>query len=187
MLFFLLVGMFVVDADMAMQKKTEVKMLLELANHHATFAVDPILKTEGVIDLIEDQALDRFAIRMNENGGYRREQQLFVPADDSVTTDPLPFTRYYVDFRAWRQDLELRLRYNGTALLQERVVPGTMRPTGGRLQVMVVTEQGEELRLAPKIMVGPSHVVVAFVDERPFLPILPSHSFPVATVEELKH
>ncbi|MDF2682644.1 MAG: hypothetical protein K0R47_3834 [Brevibacillus sp.] len=175
------------DADLVMQKKTEVKMLLELSNHHATFAVDPTLKTEGVIDLVEDEALDLFAVRMNENGGYRLEQQAFVPAAGSVTTDPLPFTRYYVDFRAWRQDLELRLRYNGTALLQERAVPGTIRPTGGRLQVTVVTEQGEELRLAPKIMVGPSHVVVAFVDERPFLPILPSHSFPVVSVEELKH
>lgn len=170
-----------------MQKKTEVKMLLELANHHATFAVDPILKTEGVIDLLEDQALDRFETRMNENGGYRREQQDFVPAGNSVTTDPLPFTHYYVDFRAWRQDLELRLRYNGDALVQERVIPGTTRPGGGRLQVIVLAEGGEELRLAPKIMVGPSHVVVAYVDERPFLPLLPSHSFPVVSVEELKH
>lgn len=175
------------DADIAMQKKTEVKMLLELANHHATFAIDPILKTEGVIDLLEDQALDRFQARMNENGGYRLEQQSFIPAGDSVTTDPLPFVRYYVDFRAWRQDLELRMRYNGDALVQERAIPGTMRPGGGRLQVTVVTEEGEELHLAPKTMVGPSHVVVAFVDERPFLPMLPSHSFPVVSVEELKH
>lgn len=175
------------DADIAMQKKTEVKMLLELANHHATFAVDPILKTEGVIDLLEDEALDRFAVRMSENGGYHREQQTFVPATDSVTTDPLPFFRYYIDFRAWQQDLELRLRYNGTALLLERAVTGATHSEGGRLQVTVVTEEGEELRLAPKVMVGPSHVVVAFVDERPFLPLLPSHSFPVASVEELKH
>lgn len=175
------------DADIAMQKKTEVKMLLELANQHATFAVDPILKTEGVIDLLEDRALDRFQSRMNENGGYRREQQSFIPSGDSLTTDPLPFVRYYVDFRAWRQDLELRLRYNGYTLVQERAIPGNMRPEGGRLQISVVTEEGEELRLAPKTMVGPSHVVVAFVDERPFLPMLPSHSFPVASVEELKH
>lgn len=179
--------MFVVDADMAMQKKTEVKTLLELANHHATFAVDPILKTEGVIDLLEDEAMDRFAARMDENGGYRRQQQTFIPSGSSVTTEPLPFTRYYVDFRAWEQDLELRLRYNGTALLLERAVPGSARPGGGRLLVTVVTEEGEELRLAPKIMVGPSHVVTAYVDESPLLPILPSHSFPVVSVEELKH
>ncbi|MFD2369665.1 hypothetical protein ACFSO0_06775 [Brevibacillus sp. GCM10020057] len=187
MLFFLLVGMFVVDTDMAMQKKTEVKMLLELANHHATFAVDPILKTEGVIDLLEDEAMERFEERMNENGGYHREQQTFVPGETSVTTDPLPFTRYYVDFRAWQQDLELYLRYNGKDLLQERVVPGAVRPGGGHLQVTVVTPEGEQLHLAPKTMVGPSHVVVAYVDERPFLPLLPGHSFPVVSVEELKH
>lgn len=186
-LFFLLAGMFVVDTDMAMQKKTEVKMLLELANHHATFAVDPILKTEGVIDLLEDEAMDRFAERMNENGGYHREQQTFVPGETSVTTDPLPFTRYYVDFRAWRQDWELYLHYNGKDLLQERVMPGAPRPGGGRLQVTVETPEGEQLHLAPKTMVGPSHVVVAFVDERPFLPLLPAHSFPVVSVEELKH
>jgi hypothetical protein len=35
-------------------------------------------------------------------------------------------------------------------------------------------------------MVGPSHVVVAYVDESPFLPILPGHSFPVVSVEEVK-
>ncbi|QRG70405.1 hypothetical protein [Brevibacillus choshinensis] len=187
MLFFLLVGIFVVDTDIAMQKKTEVKMLLELANHHATFAVDPILKTEGVIDLLEDQALERFEARMHENGGYRRERQAFLPAGNSITTDPLIFTRYYVDFRAWRQDLELRLRYNGNALVLERAMPGAMRPGGGRLQISVITEEGEELCLAPKTMVGPSHVVVAFVEERPFLPMLPSHAFPVVSVEELKH
>lgn len=187
MLFFLLIGMFIVDTDVAMQKKTEVKALLELANHHATFAVDPILKTEGVIDLMEDEAMERFAARMRENGGYRLEQRAFVPAGESVTSDPLPFYRYYIDFRTWRQDLELRLRYNGTTLLQERASPGAIRSGGGRLQVTVVTESGEELRLAPKTMVGPSHVVVAYVDERPFLPILPAHSFPVVSVEELKH
>jgi len=162
-------------------------MLLELANHHATFAVDPILKTEGVIDLLEDEALDRFGERMNQNGGYRREQRAFVPAGNSVTTDPLTFIRYYVDFRAWQQDLQIYLRYDGNELLQERAVSGAVRPGGGRLQVTVVTPEGEELRLAPKAMVGPSHVVVAFVDERPFLPLLPAHSFPVVSVEELKH
>jgi hypothetical protein len=186
-LFFLLVGLFVVDADLAMQKKTEVKMLLELANHHATFAVDPVLKTEGVIDLLEDEAMDRFEERMNQNGGYHRELQTFVPANNSVTTDPLVFTRYYIDFRAWRQDLDIYLRYNGKSLSQDRLVPGVSRPEGGRLHITVVTEEGEELRLAPKTMVGPSHVVVAFVDESPFLPLLPGHSFPVVSVEELKH
>lgn len=170
-----------------MQKKTEVKMLLELANHHATFAIDPVLKTEGVIDLIEEEALTRFDRRMEENGGYRREQNVYVPDAASVTTDPLPFARYYVDFRSWRTDLDLRLVYSGSTLSLERAVPGTIRPAGGRIQITVVTEQGEELRLAPKTMVGPSHVVVAYVDERPFLSMLPAHAFPVVSVEELKH
>lgn len=179
--------MFVVDTDLAMQKKAEVKMLLELANHHATFAVDPVLKTEGVIDLVEGEALGRFDRRMMESGGYRRQQNAYLPDPTSVTTDPLPFARHYVDFLSWRQDLELRLVYNGSALLLEQAVPGTVRPGGGRLQITVVTEQGEELRLAPKTMVGPSHVVVAYVDERPFLSMLPAHAFPVVSVEELKH
>ncbi|WP_312117771.1 hypothetical protein [Brevibacillus reuszeri] len=186
MLFFLLVGAFVVDADIAMQKKTEVKMLLELANHHASFAVDPILKTEGVIDLIEVDAMQRFDRRMKENGGYVREQETFMPAANSVTTDPITFTRYYVDFRSWERDLQLRYQYNGEKFVIEQATPGGLRPKGGRLQITVVTDQGEELRLAPKTMVGPSHVVVAYVDERPFLPMLPAHSFPVVSVEEVK-
>jgi hypothetical protein len=186
LLFFLLVGLFVVDADIAMQKKTEVKTLLELANHHATFAVEPVLKTEGVIDLVEEEALLRFDQRMRENGGYRREGSAYVPAADSVTTDPLRFVRHYVDFRSWRKDLQLRLRYDGAALILEQAVTGAERPSGGHLQIAVVTERGEELRLAPKTMVGPSHVVVAYVDERPFLPVLPAHAFPVVSVEELK-
>jgi len=180
------VGAFVVDADVAMQKKTEVKMLVELANHHATFAVDPVLKTEGVIDLIETQALERFDRRMKENGGYVREQFAFMPATDSVTTDPIPFARYYVDFRSWEQDLQLRYQYDGKRFVMEQATPGAARPKGGRLEITVVTEQGEELRLAPKTMVGPSHVIVAYVDERPFLPMLPAHAFPVVSVEELK-
>ena len=186
LLFFLLIGIFVVDTDLALQKKSEVKMLLELANHHATFAVDPIMKTEGVIELIEEEALARFDDRMLENGGYRREQNTYLPDADSVTTDPMPFVRHYIDFRSWRQDWQLRLRYDGEKLVLEQAVPGAIRADGGRLQIQVVTEQGEELELAPKTMVGPSHVVAAYIEERPFLPVLPAHSFPVVSVEEVK-
>ncbi|WP_400161823.1 hypothetical protein ACAF76_020750 [Brevibacillus sp. TJ4] len=187
LLLFLLIGIFVVDTDLAMQKKAEVKMLLELANHHATFAVDQVMKTEGVIELVEEEALTRFGDRMLENGGYRLERNNFVPAVTSVTTDPLPFVRYYVDFRSWRQDIDMRVRYDGRTLVLEQAVPGAVRADGGRLRIRVITERGEELELAPKTMVGPSHVVVAYVDERPFLPILPAHSFPVVSVEEVKH
>lgn len=182
----MLIGTFVVDADMAMQKKTEIKMLLELANHHATFAIDPVLKTEGVIDLLEDEALQRFDRRMSENGGYQRQLHSYVPGAKSVTTDPIPFVRHYVDFRAWRQDLTLRLQYNGDSFVTVSATPGAVRQGGGQLQITVVTERGEGLQLAPKKMVGPSHIVVAYVDERPFLPMLPGHSFPVVSVEEVK-
>mgnify|MGYP001057569017 CR=1 FL=1 len=186
LLFFLLIGIFVVDTDLALQKKAEVKMLLELANHHATFAVDPIMKTEGVIELIEEEALVRFDERMLANGGYRREHNAYFPDAHSVTTDPLPFVRHYIDFRSWRQDWQLRLRYDGQELVLEQAIPGAVRPDGGLLQIQFVTEQGEELALAPKTMVGPSHVVAAYIDERPLLPVLPAHSFPVVSVEEVK-
>lgn len=186
LLFFLLIGLFVVDTDLAMQKKQEVKTLLELANHHASFAVDPVLKTEGVIDLIEEEALIRFAERMRENGGYLMEAASFIPAANSVTTDPIPFVRHYIDFQSWRQDWELRLRYDGSALVLERITPGARNQDGGRLRILVTTKQGEVLQLAPKTMVGPSHIVVAYVDERPFLSTLPGHAFPVVSVEEVK-
>lgn len=186
LLLFLLIGVFVVDTDLAMQKKAEVKMLLELANHHATFAVDSVMKTEGVIELVEDEALARFADRMSENGGYQLAQNAFIPSAATVTTDPLPFVRHYIDFRSWQRDLDMVLRYDGEDLVLEQAVPGTARSEGGRLRIRVITQQGEVLELAPKTMVGPSHVVVAYVDESPFLPILPGHSFPVVSVEEVK-
>jgi hypothetical protein len=183
---FLLIGLFVVDADVALQKKAEVKTLIELANHHATFAVNEILKTEGVIDLVEEEALARFDQRMSENGGYRRDGTAYLPSSDSVTTDPIAYARYTIDFLHWRNDFHLRLRYNGEALLIEQAVEGMERPSGGKLSITVITEAGEVLEMAPKTMVGPSAVVVAYVDERPFLPLLPAHAFPVVSVEELK-
>lgn len=186
LLFFLLIGVFVVDADLAMQKKTEVKMLLELSNHHATFAINPVLKTEGVIDLLEKEALDRFDRRMLENGGYRREGNKYLPSGHSVTTDSLSFVRHYIDFVSWRNDHQLFLRFNGSDFSLDRVVTGARRPAGGLLQITVMTEKGEELRLAPKTMVGPSHIAVAYVNERPFVPVLPAHAFPVVSVEEVK-
>ncbi|MEJ8548746.1 hypothetical protein [Brevibacillus borstelensis] len=186
LLFFLLIGVFVVDADLAMQKKTEIKTLLELSNHHATFAVDPVLKNEGVIDLMEKEALARFDKRMLENGGYRREGNKYLPGKHSVTTDSLSFARHYIDFLSWRNDHQLFLRFDGSDVSFDRVVAGARRQAGGLLQITVVTEKGEELRLAPKTMVGPSHIVIAYVNERPFVPILPAHAFPVVSVEEVK-
>lgn len=185
-MFFLLIGVFVVDADLAMQKKTEVKMLLEQSNHHATFAIHPVLKTEGVIELVEAEALDRFDERMLANGGYTRQGNDYLPGSHSVTTDSLSFARHYVDFLSWRKDHHLLLRFTGTDLMLEQVTTGAARPGGGLLEITVTTEKGEQLRMAPKAMVGPSHVVVAYVNERPFLPMLPAHSFPVVSVEELK-
>lgn len=179
-------GTYVVDADLAMQKKTEVKMLLELANHHATFAVDPVLKTEGVIDLVEEEAMQRFDRRMSENGGYARQQKTYVPGEQGVTNAPIHFVRHYVDFRNWRQDLHLLLQYNGESLVPVSATPGAVRQGGGQLLITVVTERGDRLQMAPKTMIGPSHIMVAYVDEKPFLPILPGHAFPVVSVEEVK-
>jgi hypothetical protein len=183
---FLLIGLFVVDADVVLQKKAEVKTLMELANHHATFAVNEMLKTEGVIELVEEEALTRFDQRMAENGGYQRDGTAYLPSSGSVTTDPIAFAWHTIDFLHWRKDLHLRLRYNGESLLLEQVVEGMERPSGGKLSLTVITEAGEVLEMAPKTMVGPSNVVVAYVDERPFLPLLPAHAFPVVSVEELK-
>jgi hypothetical protein len=187
LLFLLLVGLMVVDADVAMQKKAEVKTLIELANHHATFAIDQALKTEGIIDMVQPEAMDRFAVRMAENGRYSRQGDRYIPSPTSVTTDPVFIAYYYVSFQDWRKDIRLSLRFNGKSLLIEEENTGAeVRPTGGELRVAVTTEKGQLLRMAPKKMIGPSNVVVAYVQERPLVPLLPAHSFPVVSVEELK-
>jgi hypothetical protein len=186
LLIFLLVGLIVADADIAMQKKTEVKSLLELANHHATFAIDQSLKTEGIIEMTETEALARLDKRMEENGGYIRQGSFYLPSSASITTDPLPFVHYYVNFQNWRKDLQLILRYTGDSLLLEKAVPGQEQPTGGELRISITTDEAQVLELSPKKMIGPSLVVVAYVDERPLTPLLPAHSFPVVSVEELK-
>ncbi|NGQ96420.1 hypothetical protein G3578_14750 [Brevibacillus sp. SYP-B805] len=187
MLFLLLVGLMVVDADVAMLKKAEMKTLIELANHHATFSIDQALKTEGIIEMVQPEAMDRFAVRMAENGSYSRQGDRYLPSSTSVTTDPVFIANYYVSFQDWRKDIRLSLRFNGNALLIEEADTGAEeRPTGGELQVAVTTEKGQLLRIAPKKMIGPSNVVVAYVHERPLVPLLPAHSFPVVSVEELK-
>ncbi len=187
LLVFLLFGLTVIDADLAMQKKQEVKSLLELANHDATFAVDQVLKTEGIMELVESEAMDRLAQRMWKNGGYTRQGNAFVPSSTSVTTDPLLFVCQYVDFQHWRKDLTLSLRFAGNALtVEDRRIGPVDWPSGGHVRIEVATETGEVLRLAPKQMVGPSLIIVAYVHERSLTPLLPAHSFPVASIEELK-
>jgi hypothetical protein len=187
MLLFLLLGLVVFDADLAMHKKLEVKSLLELANHDATFAINQELKTEGIIDLNLDEAMDRFARRMAENGGYSRQGAAFLPSAASVTSDPLAFRYYYIDFQHWQRDFQLSLQYQQGSLQEvSAVFADTLRPEGGYVEVAITTEEGEELRLSPKRMVGPSLVVVAYVDEQPFVPLLSGHAFPVVSVEELK-
>ncbi|WP_019123107.1 hypothetical protein [Brevibacillus massiliensis] len=187
-LLFLLFGITVIDADLAMQKKLEVKALLELANHNATFAVDPVLKTEGIIELIEEEALDRFALRMKENGGYRQEGGFFVPSPDSVTTDPVAFTAKYVDFGHWQRDLRLSLKYTGDSLRIEQAAWGEeIHPSGGHITFHLTDEKGKELTIAPKKMIGPSLIAVAYVHDGPFSPLLPDHAFPVVSIEEVKH
>lgn len=161
--------------------------MLELANHDATFAVIEELKTEGIIELDESQAMWRFERRMEQNGGYRRNDETFYPSAESVTTDPISMAWYYVDFQSWRKDVALTLRYTESGLMIDKVSKGNVdQPLGGSLQFEVYDHNGELLQLAPKRMVGPSLVVAAYVDERPFSPLLPAHAFPVVSVEELK-
>lgn len=187
MLLFLLLGLVVFDADLAMHKKLEVKTLLELANHDATFAINQDLKTEGIIDLNVDEAMARFYQRMAENGGYRVQNAAFVPSADSVTSDPLPFRYYYIDFQHWQRDFRLSLRYQQGGLQEVSAeFSENTRPGGGYVEIAITTEEGEVLQLSPKRMVGPSLVVVAYVDERPTVPLLSGHAFPVVSVEELK-
>lgn len=187
LLFFLLLGLVVVDSDLALQKKQEVKTLLELANHDATWAVDQVLKTEGLIDLVETDAISRFERRMEQNGQYHRQGAVFIPDATSVTTDQIAFLHYYIDFRQWRQDTRMFLRYTGDKLVLENVsIDNQTQPSGGLLQITVTSENAEQLSLAPKRMIGPSLVAVAYVDEQPLTPLLPGHSFPVVSVEELK-
>lgn len=186
-LFFLLLGLVVVDSDLALQKKQEVKALLELANHNATWAVDQVLKTEGVIELVESEAIRRLDQSMEVNGGYQRQGNRLLPNPSSVTTDPLLFAHYYVDFQRWKHNTRLYLRHTGDQLFLENVViDGTEHPSGGTLQLTMTTESEQVLTLAPKKMVGPSLVAVAFVDEKALVPLLPPHAFPVVSVEELK-
>ncbi len=180
-------GLLVFDADLTMQKKQEVKALLELANHEATWAVDQAMKTEGIIELTESEAISRFAQRMADNGGYRQENNAFIPGKSSVTTDPLAFLHYYIDFQQWRKDTQLSLRFTGEKLLLDQAAVGSViHPAGGELKITVTTETGERLTLAPKRLIGPSLVAVAYVHDRPLTPLLTGHAFPVVSVEELK-
>lgn len=170
-----------------MQKKLEVKSLLELSNHHATFAINQALKTEGVIDLNYDEAIELFVQRMSENGGYGWEQSGFRPSATSITTDFIPIVFHYIDFQNWRQNFHYELRYLQDALQVTRAESDvTEVPTGGYVYITITTEENEVFQLAPKKMVGPSLIVVAYVDERPFTPLLPTHAFPVVSIEELK-
>lgn len=187
LLLFLLVGLVVVDADLAMQKKAEMKTLIELANHHATFAIDQALKTEGIIEMVEAEAIKRFDSRMKENGYYDRNGAYYQPGDQSVTTDPVAIASHYVDFQDWRKNIKLSLHYDGDVLQIEKVeIDPEQQPSGGQLRIAITMENNQTVSLAPKRMIGPSHVVVAYIDERPLVPLLPAHAFPVASVEELK-
>lgn len=186
-LLFLLFGITIVDADVAMQKKQEVKALIELANYDATFAINQSLKAEGIIDLVEDEAIQRFAKRMRQNGSYQLQGEQFSPSTNSVTTDPLSFFHYYIDFQQWQKDNHLLVLQTGNQLKLQQLTQGTvMNPAGGYLYISLQEADGRVVTLSPKRMVGPSLIAVAYVQDRPLVPFLPSHQFPVVSVEELK-
>lgn len=183
----MLFGITTVDADLTLQRKQEIKALLELANQDATFAINQELKTEGIIELNEDEALIRFAKRMEQNGKYRLQGNVFSPMKGSITSDPISFVHYYVNFENWRRDLSLLVKYDNNQLtIQQATIGYQPNPSGGLLSISVQEENGQLVSLAPKRMVGPSFVVVAFIKDRPLTSFLPQHQFPVASVEELK-
>lgn len=187
LMLFLMLGLVVVDADLAMEKKAEVKALIELANHHASFAVDEALKTEGIIDLVETAARERFDQRLTEDGHYVKQLNSYQPSTNSVTTDPLAIADYYIDFTHWQLDTRIELVYEKEALKVNKVEFGSeTHPAGGDLEIAIALEDQSTVQLPPKQMIGPSYVTIAYMNERPLVPFLPSHAFPVASVEELK-
>lgn len=170
-----------------MQKKQEIKALLELANHDATFAVNQTLKTEGIIDLVLDEAIERFARRMKQNGKYELEGDHFIPSSESVTTEPIAFLHYYMDFEHWQRDTYMVIMQTGTQLKLKQITQGTqLNQAGGYLYVSLEEEDGQTVTLSPKRMVGPSSIAMAYVQDRPLALFLPTHRFPVVSVEELK-
>jgi hypothetical protein len=184
----LLIGLFVVDADIALQKRNEVKHLLDLATHHATFAVNPELKTEGIIELVETEAVERFLERMHQNGRFTANGRTLLPSSNSVTENGIAFWTYYVDFQSWQRDHVLSLRYDGEMLHAMNITVGsTSVPSqGGLMEIQIRTDRGETLRLPSKRMSGPSWVVAAYVNEPPLFPLVPAHSFPLVSVEQVK-
>ena len=170
-----------------MQKKQEVKALLELANHDATFAINQTLKTEGIIDLVEDEAIGRFAKRMTQNGKYELQGDQLIPGAESVTTEPIAFLHYYIDFEQWQKDTYMLITQTGTQLTLKQVTQGAQtNQAGGYLYLSLQEEDGQMITLSPKRMVGPSSVAIAYVQDRPLAVFLPTHRFPVVSVEELK-
>ncbi|MGD8192472.1 hypothetical protein ACQCN2_21085 [Brevibacillus ginsengisoli] len=186
-LLFLLFGVTVINTDVTMQKKQEVKALLELANHDATFAINQTLKTEGIIDLVEDEAIGRFAKRMKQNGKYELQGEQFIPSAQSVTTEPIAFLHYYVDFEHWQKDTYMVVSQEGKQLKLKQVTQGIqLNPAGGYLYISLQEENGQMVSLSPKRMVGPSLIAVAYIQDHPLAVFLPTHHFPVVSVEELK-
>lgn len=186
-LLFLLFGITTVDADLTLQRKQEIKSLLELANQDATFAINQELKTEGMIELNELEALTRFAKRMEVNGKYLLQGSVLSPTKGSITVYPIPFVHYYVNFQNWQRDLALVVKYENDQLILQQAVQGNQdNSSGGLLTISVIEENGQAVSLSPKRMVGPSFIVVAYVKDQPLTTFLPQHQFPVVSVEEIK-
>ncbi|QOS98581.1 hypothetical protein JNUCC42_19100 [Brevibacterium sp. JNUCC-42] len=187
LLLFLFFGLVVVDTDIIMQKKQEMKSLLELGNHNASFAVHKELKTEGIIDLIETEAFIRFGESMKENGDYVVKPVELQPGKSSVTSQSLAMYTLYIDFEQWHRNHILELQYRDKKLFVKSIVASRDREvTGGKLLVTVFDQAGKPNTLAPKKMVGPSRIVVVYASEPSILPFQPPHEFPVISVEELK-
>ena len=170
-----------------MQKKQEIKTLLEMANHDASFAINEALKTEGVIDLVEEEATARFADNVMKNGKYEVNQDKMIPNKNSVTDWSVHLQTQYIDFLNWRKPHKFEYEYRDDRLtLQQMIVDPHDDSAGGQIRVTIRDEQGRILQTPPKRMAGPSRIVLGYVNEPSLLPFSTSHQFPVVSVEELK-
>ncbi|MCR8938545.1 hypothetical protein O0555_14525 [Brevibacillus laterosporus] len=187
LLLFLFLGLVVVDTEIILQKKQEIKSLIELGNHNASFAIHEELKSEGIIDLIEKEAFIRFSDSMKKNGNYVVRQVELQPGESSITSQPLAMYTLYIDFEQWYRNHKIDLQYRDKKLFAKNIVVSPEKEvTGGKLNITVFDQEAKPKTLAPKKMIGPSRIVVVYASEPSILPFQQPHEFPVISVEELK-
>ncbi|WP_094702092.1 hypothetical protein [Brevibacillus laterosporus] len=187
LLLFLFLGLVVVDTEIIIQKKQEIKSLIELGNHNASFAIHEGLKSEGIIDLIEKEAFIRFSDSMKKNGNFVVRPVELQPGKSSITSQPLAMYTLYIDFEQWHRNHKIDLQYRDKKLFAKNIVVSPEKEvTGGKLNITVFDQEAKPKTLAPKKMIGPLRIVVVYASEPSILPFQQPHEFPVISVEELK-